>query len=375
MKNSLTIMKISGIKIRLHISWLLVLAILTYALATNFYPIRYEFDTVTNWLLGGASAILLFVSVLIHELAHSIIAQSHKLGVRSITLFFFGGLANIESDPEKPIAEFRISIGGPLASLGLGILFYILYIANLGTYFTPMFDYLSKVNFILAIFNMIPAFPLDGGRIFRSILWAYMEDLKKATRIASNSGKIFGSLLVALGIVLFPGGMWFILLGLFLMFLAESGYKQVLMKFALDKINIKDLVHERPLIDPEWTIDEFLKWCRKENVLSGIATKNGEYFKIDLNNLPPINKKTTEPQLVKSLMTKITPIKVEDYEPFQLFKEMQNNNISIMPVVENDNYIGVISTDAMNKFIKIESIQETLPDAPKSEATIKTNGN
>ncbi len=363
MNNSLTIAKVRGIKIRLHISWILVLAVLTYALATGFFPLRYEFDTITNWVLGASSALLLFVSVFIHELAHSVIAQKKGLGVRSITLFFFGGLANIESDPEKPLVEFKISIGGPLASLGLGVLFYFLYIADFGLYLTPLFDYLSKINFMLAIFNMIPAFPLDGGRVFRSILWAYLDDQKKATRMASNSGKIFGGILIALGIVLFPSGIWFVFMGLFLMFLAETGYKQVLIKFALNKINIKELTSERPLINPDWTIDEYLQWCRKENALAGIAKKGDDYFAVELSNLQKINKKTKETPLIKSIMTKTKTVDPEKDEPFKLFKEMQTNNIGIMPVIENGDYIGIISTDSFYRLIKVINLQEKLSES------------
>ncbi len=369
MKNSLTIANVRGIEIRLHVSWLLVLAILTYALATGFFPMRYEFDTVTNWALGAASALLLFVSVFLHELAHSVIAQKKGLPVRSITLFFFGGLANIESDPEKPMVEFKISIGGPIASLGLGVLFYLLYIADFGVYLTPLFDYLSKINFMLAIFNMIPAFPLDGGRVFRSIIWAYTDNLKKATRIASNSGKIFGALLIALGIVALPAGLWFIFLGMFLMFLAETGYKQVLMKFALEKIDIKELVAERPLINPDWSIEEFFNYCRKENVLAGIAKKDGKYYKIDLNDLPSIKKSSIEMPAVSSLMTKVKPVKPEEHDTFKLFKDMQTGKENVLPVIENDNYIGVITSEAFYRFIKIISVQELLSKAVEKKVS------
>jgi len=361
MRNSLNIAKVRGISIRLHISWLLVFIILTYTLATGFYPLRYEFDTFTNWLLGGCSALLLFVSVFLHELAHSVIAQKKGLEVRSITLFFFGGLANIESDPEKPLIEFKISIGGPLASFGLGLFFYLLYVVDFGVYLTPLFDYLSKINFMLAIFNMIPAFPLDGGRVFRSLLWAYYNDLKKATRIASNSGKVFGSILIALGILLFPAGIWFIFMGLFLMFLAETGNKQVEMKFALDNVNTKELVSKRQLVNPEWKIDEFINWCREEKVFAGFVEKNGEYFAVELNDIQPFyNIKTGELPTVNSIMKKTKTINPEKYEAFNLFKEMQNNSLSIMPVIENNQYIGVITTDSIYSLIKIITIQDKL---------------
>ena len=373
MKNSLTIAKVSGIRIRLHISWILVLAILTYVLSTGFYPMRYEFDDVTNWFLGAASAILLFISVFLHELAHSVIAQKKGLSVRSITLFFFGGLANIESDPEKPMVEFKISIGGPLASLGLGVFFYLLYIADLGLYLTPLFDYLSKINFMLAIFNMIPAFPLDGGRVFRSILWAYLNDLKRATKIASTSGKVFGSILIALGIVLFPAGLWFIFLGMFLIFLAETGYKQVLMKMALDKTDIKELVSERPLVDPNWTVDEFIEWCKNKKVMEGIIERDGKHFSVSINDIQGIGKKAKEIPALTAIMSKTFTVDVQNDKPFELLKNMQNIKLNAVPVLENDKYIGVISTDTFFSFVKIITVQEMLQSITGNKKVSKKN--
>ncbi len=357
----------------MHISWILVLAILTYVLSTGFYPMRYEFDDVTNWFLGAASAILLFISVFLHELAHSVIAQKKGLSVRSITLFFFGGLANIESDPEKPMVEFKISIGGPLASLGLGVFFYLLYIADLGLYLTPLFDYLSKINFMLAIFNMIPAFPLDGGRVFRSILWAYLNDLKRATKIASTSGKVFGSILIALGIVLFPAGLWFIFLGMFLIFLAETGYKQVLMKMALDKTDIKELVSERPLVDPNWTVDEFIEWCKNKKVMEGIIERDGKHFSVSINDIQGIGKKAKEIPALTAIMSKTFTVDVQNDKPFELLKNMQNIKLNAVPVLENDKYIGVISTDTFFSFVKIITVQEMLQSITGNKKVSKKN--
>lgn len=355
MNNSITITQIRRIKINIHISWLLVFAILAYVLSTNFYPLRYEFDNVINWILGISSAILLFVSVFLHELAHSIIAQKKNIEVKSITLFFFGGLANLETDPEEPSIEFKISIAGPIASLCLGLFFHVLYLVNLGVYVTPVFDYMSKINIILAVFNLIPAFPLDGGRVFRSILWKYYNNFEKATKIASYSGKIFGGILIALGILLFPAGLWFIFIGAFLMFLAESGYKQALVKSALDNMNIKKLVSERPLINPDWSLYDFIQWCTNNDVLEGVIKENDEYYIVDLNSLQS-SKKNENELIINSIMFKTRTINIEKEEPYKLFRNMQNNGENILPVVEDNNYIGVITMDTILRFVKIINI-------------------
>jgi Zn-dependent protease len=191
MRQNYNIGRIAGIKINIHITWLLIFAMLTWSLASDYFPSKYHFLPMINWMLALCASILLFASVLLHELSHSIVSKRNKMKVDSITLFFFGGVANIQSDTPDAKTEFKMAIAGPLMSILIGLLSYVVFRFSTG-YIMAVFDYLYNINFMLAAFNMIPGYPLDGGRVLRSALWTYFHDMKKATRIASIVGRIFG---------------------------------------------------------------------------------------------------------------------------------------------------------------------------------------
>ncbi|MBS3166193.1 site-2 protease family protein [Candidatus Woesearchaeota archaeon] len=264
MNKNTSLFSIFGIKVQLHISWWFVFILLSWSLATSFFPeMLPDQTTTTYWILGIVSSLLLFVSVLLHELSHSLVARSQNIKVESITLFFFGGVAGISSEDIKPFSEFWMAMAGPLFSIVLGILFYIIHRADGGLYLTAISYYLYQLNFTLAIFNLIPGFPLDGGRAFRAILHAYYKDLVKATRIASAVGKALGIALFILGLVQVFGGMaaglWFVLLGGFLYVLAKNSFEQVVVKNVLSRISVKEFTPVTlPKVDPNLLFSEFV---------------------------------------------------------------------------------------------------------------------
>jgi len=246
---SISIGKYFGIKVYLHYTWFLIVALISYFLATGFFPQSFPDLSVTEyWTFGILSAILLFVSVLMHELSHSVVAKYLKLKVASITLFFFGGVASIDEDHMTPKKEFLMSIAGPMLSLCLAAFFFATY------KFSPLFSiqaissYLFRINIAIALFNMVPGFPLDGGRVFRSIVWGITKDHAKATRMASNGGRIFAYFLFVVGLtnVLFGDalGLWFVVLGGFLLFITTLSYEQALIQNLLKSKKAKDFVEE-----------------------------------------------------------------------------------------------------------------------------------
>jgi len=265
MNQNTSLFSIFGIKVQLHFSWWFVFLLLSWSLATSFFPELFPNQTTTTyWILGIVSSLLLFVSVLLHELSHSLVAKSQNIKVESITLFFFGGVAGINSDDLKPFSEFWMAMAGPLFSIMLGILFYLIHGADGGLYLTAISYYLYQLNFTLAIFNLIPGFPLDGGRAFRAILHAYYKDLVKATKIASGVGKALGIALFVLGLVQVFGGMiaglWFVLLGGFLYVLAKNSLEQVIVKNVLSRISIKEFTPVTlPKVDPNLLFSEFVQ--------------------------------------------------------------------------------------------------------------------
>lgn len=229
--------RIFGIRLRLDWSWFIVLVLLTWTFATFDFPYRAPgLATGLYWLLGFSAAVLLFVSVLVHELAHATAAQRRGIPVDGITLFIFGGVAEMRMEARRPIDEFVLTIVGPLASLALAGAFWALALLGAGVAGEPLqllLMTLARLNLILAVFNMIPAFPLDGGRILRSVLWQLTGSLTKATRWAAGAGRLFGWLLIGWGAWMFvvPGarlaGSWAMFLGWFLAGAAAGASRRV----------------------------------------------------------------------------------------------------------------------------------------------------
>lgn len=231
MLGGIEVARIFGIRLRLDWSWFAVLVLLTWTFAKFDFPIRQPgWEAPTYWALGFAAAILLFVSVLVHELAHALMAQARGIPVARITLFIFGGVAEMRMEAQRPIDEFALTIVGPLASLGMSGIFWVAARIAWAADWPALVllgSTLASLNLILAIFNMVPAFPLDGGRVLRSLLWSLTGDIARATRWAAWSGRLFGWALIAIGAWLFVGGnrmagLWAAFLGWFLAGAARS---------------------------------------------------------------------------------------------------------------------------------------------------------
>lgn len=226
--------RIMGIPLSLDYSWFLVFGLLTWMLAASYYPAEFKnWRPLLYWVTGGATAILLFASVLLHELGHSFVALRFKIPVRGITLFIFGGVAQIGAEPPSARAEFLIAIAGPVVSLALAAVFSIAQPALAAVEpLLGMAKYLAFMNFGLALFNLIPGFPLDGGRVFRAFVWAVTKDMRQATLIASNAGRFFGFLFIAAGVWRMlsgdiGGGLWTAFIGWFLDNAASAQIQQV----------------------------------------------------------------------------------------------------------------------------------------------------
>jgi Zn-dependent protease len=226
-----------GIPIGLDYSWFLIFALLTWMLAINYYPSEYNnWSSLLYWFMGAVTAIMLFVSVLLHELGHSAVALRYKIPVRKITLFIFGGVAHLGSEPKSPMAEFRIAIAGPLVSLGLAGFFFLMQPLVAETEpLAGLFKYLAYINFALVVFNLIPGYPLDGGRVFRAIVWAVTKNMRRATLIAANVGRGFGFLFIIYGVweMLsgnFSGGLWITFIGWFLDHAASTQVHQTMFQ-------------------------------------------------------------------------------------------------------------------------------------------------
>jgi Zn-dependent protease len=363
MSKTLKLFKIFGITIQLHYSWFIILLILTWSLATAFFPHYFiGYSTSMYWFMGFVSAILLFVSVLLHELSHSLVAKWRNIEVSSITLFFFGGVAGIKKEQMKPSSEFLMAIAGPIFSFVLAAIFFAINKSNINGIVSAITFYLYQLNFILAIFNLIPGFPLDGGRAFRAILYAYYKDLKKATRIASRIGKLFAIFLIIIGFVSFfngLNGLWFILLGGFLYFIAGLSYDQVVLKDVLEDIIVKDIMIKKyKKVDPNLTFEKFIKKYAKydEDVF---VIQNKKFTGIlDLKRVQPMPKEMQKRILLKQItmpLEQIRHLRIEN-TAYTAFKKFSEENLDILPVLNNKKkLIGIVTRRSINNRLIIEA--------------------
>jgi Zn-dependent protease len=250
----LQIFRVAGIPVRVDCSWLLVFALISWSLASGYFPyVLPELTPGAAWLHAVTAAALLFVSVFLHELSHALVARRHGVRVRGIRLHVFGGVSELESEPPTPRAEFLIAAVGPLASFVIAALCYGLGRGIGGVpWLAALTGYLAAVNLILGLFNLVPGFPLDGGRLMRAMLWAWSGRRDWATHWASRAGSLFAFILIALGVFRAltgerVGGLWFILIGLFLHQAARASYEMVRMYDRLEALRVSDVMTPRAL--------------------------------------------------------------------------------------------------------------------------------
>ncbi len=255
----ITLFRLLGFEVHVDLSWLIIAVLVTWSLARGLFPYEFkDLDPVTYWWMGIGGAAGLFFSIVFHELCHSLVARRFGLPMKGITLFVFGGVAEMSDEPSSPKAEFLMAIAGPLSSILLGLMLSLVTVLVEGILSAPaagVIDYLATINFILAVFNLLPAFPLDGGRVLRAALWQWKKNVRWATRIAANIGSGFGILLILVGIFnvitgQIIGGIWQFMIGMFLRNAAQMSYQQVLIRKALEGETVQHFMKKEPVSAP-----------------------------------------------------------------------------------------------------------------------------
>lgn len=261
--------KIAGFEVNIDWSWLIVFFLVIYSLAVYYFPSANPgFGRALDWGMGVVAALLLFGSVLAHELMHSVVARRYGIDIKGITLFIFGGVSRTKGEPETPKVEFYMAIAGPLTSFAIAAVFYaVTYVGKAAGFPRPavaITAYLATINLILGAFNLVPGFPLDGGRVLRSALWRWLGSLEMATRYASYVGQGFGYLLMAFGFSdmlrgAIISGIWLIFIGWFVAGAARSSYEQVLLRQALSGVEVERVMTtDVPTVQPQVTVDDFI---------------------------------------------------------------------------------------------------------------------
>ncbi len=346
--------RVFGIQINLDYSWFIVFLLITFTLAEYFYPYFYpNYSAIIYWLFGAISAILLFASVLLHELSHSLVALKFGIPVKEINLFIFGGVAMIEEEAHSPKEEFLIAIAGPLMSFSLGIFFLILVLLYpVDDIFNGLINYLMYVNFIIGFFNLIPAFPLDGGRILRSILWR-KKDLLTATKITSTLGKYFGYFLIFIGILYiiqgnFVNGGWSILLGMFITQAAKVSYEESKLSYVLSKYKVEQFMTTlKPLFynSPVNELIDFYQPFYHINYFPVIG-KDGRFYIVDINEIK--NKEGTLEKYLEDIKCFVSP-----YDSlFKALKIMNKCNMDELPVIYKNTFLGIIKRSQIENLLE-----------------------
>ena len=266
MESSIRFGRVFGIKIGAHISWLIILVLVTLSLGAHFALTQPDWPRAERWGAALLTSVLFFGSVVVHELAHSVVALRFGIPVREITLFLFGGVSQIESEAKRPGQEFWIAVVGPLSSLAIAAVFWLVARGSgPDTFLHAVTLWLARINVALALFNLLPAFPLDGGRVLRGVVWWKTGDHRRATRIAANGGRALAMLMIIGGIWIFFvgggafGGLWIAFLGWFLLEAARAGEAQVEIRHALEGITAADIMtRDWPEVAADLPLDRFV---------------------------------------------------------------------------------------------------------------------
>lgn len=365
----ITLFRLLGFEVKIDASWLIIAVLITWSLARAVFPAYFEgLSGATYILMGIVGALGLFSSIVVHEFSHSLVARRFGLSMKGITLFIFGGVAEMEEEPPTAKAEFFMAIAGPAASVVLGGV--LLGITVLGTrYGWPnpvigVLSYLWTINLVLAAFNLLPAFPLDGGRVLRSALWGFTGRLAWATRIASLIGSGFGFLLIAMGVVTivrgdFVGGIWWFLIGIFLRNASQTSYRQLVTRRLLEGEPVRRFMERNPVAVPyhisvEQLVEDYVykhhfkmyPVVQEERLVGCVTTR-------DVKAIP---REQWDQHTVKELSTACSSENTisPDADATEALALMSRSGNSRLMVVEGERLVGIIALKDLLEFLSLK---------------------
>jgi Zn-dependent protease/predicted transcriptional regulator len=370
--SGINLFKVAGIQITIDISWFIIFLLVLWSLSAGYFPRQFPGQSIqVYWGAGLVATLLFFFSVLFHEMSHSLMAQRCGIEISEIKLFIFGGVSRLSEEAKNPVTEFKIAVVGPLSSFVLAIFFWFC-TKLLGGLQLPLAQiitgYLVWINVALGIFNLLPGFPLDGGRILRAILWYKTGSLSRATKWASDVGKglaialmVLGALQIFAGMLI--GGIWLIFIGMFLRGVAEGGYQEVVMRQSLEDVEVREVMIEDIVkVQPDLTVrelvsDYFLKYGFKGfpvmdkgkviGVISLAEVKNTDYIQESTTRVADIMQPYNENIIISPDISLVIAM-----------RKMVTENTARLLVMENDQLLGMITKTGLLRFLEIRNILE-----------------
>jgi Zn-dependent protease/CBS domain-containing protein len=370
MNRSIYIGSIFNIPIKVNYSWFIVFFLVTWTLAQSYFPKVLPYaPSLLYWTISIIASLLLFVTLLAHELAHSLIAIKNDLPIKGITLFVFGGVAQMSKEPQSPAVEFKMAIAGPVCSLSLSLIFYMLtralYSLNFPMAIVVTTDYLSFINLSVAVFNLIPGFPLDGGRILRAALWNILGDIKRATRVASTIGRGFAFFIMALGFFyllngVILSGVWLLFIGYFLQEAASNSYQQIALKndlfgYKVQDIMSKDVISVSADIDLMSLVDDY--FFRYRFTSFPVTTEQDEVKGlITIHAVKDIPKDLWRQTKVGQIMIPLDRSFVisPETDAYTALTRMAGNKVGRMLVINHGKIVGILSQRDIVRLFKVK---------------------
>lgn len=363
-KNSIRLGQIFGIPVGIDFSWFLVFILFTWSFATGYYPAEFKnWSTVEYWAVGAVTAVMLFASVLLHELGHSWVALQYKIPVRSITLYIFGGISQISAEPTSALSEFWITIIGPIVSFALAGIFAILTIIVSG--FAPLlalFKYLAYINLVLGAFNLIPGFPLDGGGVLMSIVWGITHNRHRAVLFASIAGNVFAYLFIFYGVFqIFSGnlmnGLWIAFIGWFILTASRGQIQQERIKGLLSGHKASEaMTRSYTAIQSDTTLqflvdDHILGGSRRSFIVEQAGQVIGLLTLHHLKDIPKDHWSTTtvaQAMIPASQLKQIGP----DTELWEAIAEMDRDGVNQLPVMAAGQIQGMLTREDVISYLR-----------------------
>jgi Zn-dependent protease/CBS domain-containing protein len=364
-RHTISIGRIFGITVELDYSWFLILGLLTWILAVSYYPVEFPgWAPGEYWLMGAVTAVMLFVSVLLHEFGHSLVARRYGIKVPRITLFLFGGVSQIAAEPTSAAAEFWISFAGPAVSFALAFLFWELRPLVAG--FTPLLalaKYMALINLMLGLFNLVPGFPLDGGRVFQAIVWAFTRSYQRATLVAATTGRFFGYAFIFLGVWQALGGnvmngLWIAFIGWFIESAAGAQLQQQVLKGVLvghkvSEIMVRDFDSVSGGVTLQDLVDNHvLAHGRRSFIVNAGNGASGLLTLSDIKRVPRSAWETTRAEQVMIPSEKLVSIDA-DAEAWNAMEKMGRDGVNQLPVLKDHTVVGLLTRQDLLHFLRV----------------------